>query len=414
MKTLQSFFVLLFAIAHIHSTKAQSTLVLTLPDVIRLADSKSLQATLNHHSFLISEWSYKSYKANYLPSLSLYAAPLSYNNASNLRYNSNTQTDEYVRTQTLNSYAYLTASQNVALTGGTLFAKTSLNRIKNYGANGYDQYSSVPFQIGYSQQISGYNAMKWERKIAPLKYTIAQKEYLQSEETNHLQSVAYFFDLALAQEAAATAALNLHNNQQILEIARKRYELGTLTQSEVLTFELQYNNARITDQSAQIDLRQAHEALLSYLLLPIDIQIVLTLPQELPLSQIDASQVLGKALENNPALLTLDEAILEASQNVSKTRSQRYIQASVSASYGLSKNDGTNGQVGELAKVYQSDFDKYSSFNLGITIPILDWGQAKGQYQMARSQQQVAELSAQQARQQFEQSVRTFSTTFNL
>ena len=45
------------------------TLELTLDDAIMLAQARSSDSRAARHSFLSSEWSYKFYKANYLPSL---------------------------------------------------------------------------------------------------------------------------------------------------------------------------------------------------------------------------------------------------------------------------------------------------------------------------------------------------------
>ena len=51
------------------------TLELTLNDAVMLAQARSSDSRVARHSFLASEWSYKFYKANYLPSLTLSSSP---------------------------------------------------------------------------------------------------------------------------------------------------------------------------------------------------------------------------------------------------------------------------------------------------------------------------------------------------
>ena len=49
---------------------------LTLEEVINLAQDQSLDAIRTKNTFLSSYWQYRTYKANYLPSLSLSGASL--------------------------------------------------------------------------------------------------------------------------------------------------------------------------------------------------------------------------------------------------------------------------------------------------------------------------------------------------
>jgi outer membrane protein TolC len=70
-----------------------------------------------------------------------------------------------------------------------------------------------------------------------------------------------------------------------------------------------------------------------------------------------------------------------------------------------------NGQIGN---VYKPEFDQYQQLAVTINVPILDWGTGKGRVEMARSRQQVTEISAQKTRQRFEQAVVTTAMTFNL
>ena len=71
--------------------------------------------------------------------------------------------------------------------------------MRYFGDQTYNQFSSVPIRLGYQQDLLGYNAFKWERKIEPLKYEKVKKELLYNVEQMSEQATTYFFALAMAQ-----------------------------------------------------------------------------------------------------------------------------------------------------------------------------------------------------------------------
>ncbi|HTO16513.1 MAG TPA: hypothetical protein VLZ83_12130 [Edaphocola sp.] len=93
---------------------SQGNIRLTMDDALQLAQTQSLQTFLNKHYYMADYWAYRSFRANYLPSLNLQTTPLAYTNASQLRYNSEKQADEFVRTESLRSDLALNLSQKVA------------------------------------------------------------------------------------------------------------------------------------------------------------------------------------------------------------------------------------------------------------------------------------------------------------
>jgi outer membrane protein TolC len=392
----------------------QSTIRLSLEDSLDLAREQSLQAFLNEHYYMADYWAYRSFRADYLPSVNLRANPLSYSNASRLRYNSNTQTDEYIRTENLSSDLELNISQKLAATGGSFFIQSELGRIENYGNNSYQQYSSVPFRVGYQQELFGFNPLKWQRKIEPLKFEKAKKEYLQSVEEMNITTISYFFSLIRATISMEMAQTNLENTKTLLETAHQRFELGTVSREELLDLRLSENNAVIAWQEAKLDYRKANENLLNFLMLPVDTELDIKIPEEIPVTEVDVQQVLKNALDNNPELLQLKQQILENERNVDQAKADRHFRADINVSYGISKDDGNLNQDGRIGDVYQPDFDNHQMVSVGINIPILDWGRRKGQYEMAKSQQQIVEVSARKSLQQFEQNAVTRAIAFNI
>ena len=149
------------------TTKAQSTKkTLDLQEVINLARNQSLEAMVAKHRFLADYWEYRSYKAKYLPDLTLRTEFPDFNRSIKKYQNpdgSYTYVEDNINTSSLNLDLY----QNIGLTGGQLFVNTDLQRIDQFGDNNGHTYRSTPVSIGYRQPTLLYNKFKWEKKSNP-------------------------------------------------------------------------------------------------------------------------------------------------------------------------------------------------------------------------------------------------------
>lgn len=400
--------------------KAQNELVLTLDDALQLTQAQSLQAFMDKYAYIQSYWDYKVYKADYLPSLSLEVDPVLYSNHSTLVYNSVNESYSYSRTQYFSSNALVSLSQNIAATGGKLTFNSDLTRFHNYGDYTYTQFSSAPFTIGYSQNLFGFNALKWKKKVQPLEYKKAKKEYVSSVQEMNGTTVVYFFNLALAEIQMSMSEYNYHKTDTLLQIAEKRFMLGSQTKEDILDLKLSKNNTYIGWQEAKVNLQKCKDEFLNYLMLPKGTDIKVVLPRDIPDFQIKAEQVLQYAMENNPDVLEQKISVLKAERDVAEAKADNRFSADMSINYGISKDDGkydyanNKADNGKLSNVYEPDFDGYQTASLNITIPILDWGKGKGNVQVAKSQQKIAELVSQKTLQEFELSTNTKVMEFNI
>ena len=77
---------------------------------------------------------------------------------------------------------YMSLNQNIGLTGGNLYVSSDLMRTDQLGSDRSTSYLTTPVMIGFKQPISGYNSLRWQRKIEPLKYEEAKRRYLQDME----------------------------------------------------------------------------------------------------------------------------------------------------------------------------------------------------------------------------------------
>lgn len=391
------------------SVKAQEdtvTMKLTLEDVVEIARDQSPQASTARHQFRSSYWEYRTYKAALLPSLVLNSTLPDFRRSIDRNVQDN-GTEVFVATHRMNTSFDVEVEQTIGLTGGSIFASSSLQRIDNLGENAKNSYLSYPFSIGINQPINGYNAYKWQKEIEPAKYEEAKKDFIQTLEQVSSRAVGYFFDLVLAQINLEIAKKNYANTDTLYHIAEGRYQLGTIAENELLQMELGWLNAGAALNSAGIDLQVKQFRLRSYLGFNEKVNIELIIPNRIPDVNIDLGRALQEANSNNPDIISMDRQLLQAARNVDQAKSQKGLQASLFAQYGLSKN------ADDLGGVYKDPEDQ-QRFRVGFEIPILDWGLGRGKYRMAQSAEQVVKTNVLQEKSDFEQQIFLQVMQFNL
>ena len=99
---------------------------LTLEDVINLAAEQSPNALIAKHRFRASYWQYRTFVAEYRPSLMLSGTLPNYSTAYNRVWNSSTQQYEYASVNVLQNQASLSLTQNIGPTGGTISLNSDL------------------------------------------------------------------------------------------------------------------------------------------------------------------------------------------------------------------------------------------------------------------------------------------------
>ena len=116
-------------------------------------------------------WSYRSFRANYLPEVSLTSTP--YLNRQINRVTQPDGTEQFLRQNQLSTDVSLSVSQNIWFTGGNLFLQTSAQRMDEFGDH-TEAYNTQPVTIGYQQSLFGYNSLKWDRRIEPVRFREAR------------------------------------------------------------------------------------------------------------------------------------------------------------------------------------------------------------------------------------------------
>jgi outer membrane protein TolC len=386
---------------------------LTLEEVLTLAQEQSLNAIRTRNTFLASYWQYRSYKANYLPSLTFSAnAPNFSKQITGLQVKdtSGGMSTEYLSNFSNRLSGSLAITQNLP-TGGSISLSSALERYDQFQGNFSNHVSGIfrtsPVNVSLYQSLFGVNNYKWDRKIEPLRFEEAKRLYLRQMEDVSISAIRYFFDYAGAIQNLAIAEFNYANNDTLHKIAIGRYNLGTIGENDLLQSELNFMNASSTMNEAQLNKESAQNRLRSFLGFNELTTVEILIPASVPRVLMEIGKVMGLSKKNNPDLLAYQRQLIEAEKRVAEERSAVGFQADLNVTFGLDQTANTfNG-------AYRSPNDM-EDVRVTLSVPILDWGRGRGRVQMAKSNQEVVKNQIEQAYADFEEDVVLKVRQFNM
>lgn len=394
--------VILTAITLAMNTHAQQV---TLKEAIKIAQENSLDAKLAHFSFLASYWTYRSFKAELLPSVNLSGGLMNYNRSLVEARNYDDGRLSYVSNNTLSNNLTLSVDQQIAATGGTISLMSYLHRLDQFTYN-EKTFNTQPLRVSYSQPLRAFNSLKWQKKTAPLEYEIAQKRYSASMQDIAIRVTSLFFNVLSAQSNYQQSKATLADRETLYAMAQKRLELGTTTKSEVLQMELSVLNARVSEGSNRITLDDAKYNLFSYLRVTDYEQAELIPPYNVPDLVINMDEVLQKAITNSSHTREQRLEMLNAEKSLAQAKANKGIQLTLSGEVGFMQT------ANDFAGAYKNLRDN-EVIGLTLRLPIFDWGVSKGRVHMAQAQLEVVRTQQEQTHQDYVQELRKKVMQFN-
>ena len=383
---------------------AQEALELTLQQTIHHAQEKSPDAQSARHSFRSSYWNYRYYRANYLPNLTLTSNP--YLDRAINKVTMGDGSVKFVEQNLLATDLTLSLTQNVPWTGGTFFVETSAQRIDLFSDDSHS-YQTSPVNIGYRQSLFGYNALKWDRRIEPVRYREARKRYVETLELVAAAATQKFFALATAQSNYEIASTNYANADTLYMYARGRYDIGTISENEMLQLEINKLTEETNRMNARIEVDNAMQELRSYLGIQQDVELKVRIEDFVPDLQIDLNEALLLAAQNSPDIENMQRRKLESESTVSQARANAGLKADIYLRFGLTQT------ADRWKNAWRNPMDQ-QYVSLGISLPILDWGRGKGQVRVAKSNRDLVHTQVEQDKTDFDLNIRKLVKQFNL
>lgn len=381
------------------------TLRLTLPQVVEMAKANSIAAK---QAITVKEtkyWEWRTFKSNYQPQLALSGVLPGYTKT----YTQVQQPNGTILFQPVhydNSSLTLDFSQSITATGGTIYGTTQLQRFSDFDRKNV-LYNGIPYGLGYTQPLLQFNALKWDKKIEPLKFNESKQAFIETQEKISVTVTEYFFDLLLAQVNLDIAELNYANTQRILTIADTKFELGKISKNEILQLQLEVLNAQKAVGTAKRDVEIATLNLRSYTGIEGDDRIKLDMPTVVSQMSVATEKVLNEAYENRSDAIAFVRRLAEARRDVAKAKGENGLKATLRANLGYS-NAATNA-----FDVYQSPKNQ-QSVELQLSIPVMDWGRSKSRTKTAQANEQFTIYAVEQDKQTFKQQIVTQVTLFNM
>ncbi|MBQ9884266.1 MAG: TolC family protein [Bacteroidaceae bacterium] len=383
---------------------AQTTKHLSLEEAIDLARRQSVDAAVALNELKTAYWQYRTYRAELLPEVNLKATLPSYNKS----YTSYQQADgsyTYVRNNYLGLNGELSVDQNIWLTGGTLSLTTSLDYLKMLEDEGDHRFMSIPIALTLNQPIFGVNRIKWDRRIEPVRYKEAKAAFLSATEEVTMTTINHYFNLLLAQENVGIAQQNLENAQKLYEVAKVKRQMGQISENDLLQLELNVLDARSSLTEGESTLKSRMFRLRSFLGLDEDVELEPEVPESLPSVELIYDEVLNKALANNEFAQNIRRRQLEADYEVAQARGNMR-QISLFAQVGYTGTDR------DMSSAYRHLKDN-QVVEVGLKIPLLDWGKRRGQVKVAKSNREVTESRLRQENMNFSQNIFILVEQFN-
>lgn len=396
---------LLFAILFCSlNMSAQKTREITLGEAIALARTQSVDAAVALNELKTAYWEYRTFRADLLPEVNFTGTLPSYGK----QYNSYQNEDgsfTFVRSNKLGLNGALSIDQNIWFTGGKISLSSSLDFVKQLGANGMKQFMSVPIGLQLTQPIFGVNNLKWNRRIEPVRYDEAKAEFIIATETVTMNTITYFFNLLQAKEELATARQNQVNADHLYEVAGAKREMGQISENELLQLKLAALKARAAVTDAQSNLNANMFRLRSFLGLTDEQILEPVVPGSAPDIKMEYNQVLNKALQRNSFAYNIRRRQLEADYEVATARGNL-------RSIDLFANVGYTGLNKEMSSAYKNLLDN-QVVEVGVKIPILDWGKRRGKVRVAKSNREVTLSKIRKEQMDFDQDVFLLVEHFN-
>ncbi len=367
----------------------------TLEEFIKLAEKLSLVSIEARNEYISSCYTYQDFKTGYLPSVSLSTTIPNFNRS--ISWNDDLQS--FIEKNNVSSTANLSMSQKVAPMGGTLTMSSNLQQIVLLGDDGSTTYFSSPLSLSYSQPIFAINSMKWERKVSPIEFEKAKRTYVSSIEDNSVTAIRRFFSFISKQNTLDMARFNYSNLDTLYQMTKERCTYGAVSEIDLLKMQELLLNAKERLINAELNFKSENNSMMDFLGLSSHFSFKLMVPDRPNAPDVNFDDVLEKAIQYNPGSLSRELNILKAKKELIQAKKERF-SMDLSITYGLDHSSASS-----LAALYEPPYSDRQQVSLGLSVPIVNWGQQNRKVKLAQAKEELAQEVYEREERKFVQEV---------
>jgi outer membrane protein TolC len=336
----------------------------------------------------------RAFGAGLLPQLALTGTVPSYNRSIIGVVDPGTGQTVYTEQQQNESALNLALTQRLPVIGGDLFVNSQLSRLDRPGATNDRIWNSTPMVVGIRQDILRPNRLRWDARVQDLTADVAERTYREALEEVAIQTANAFFDYYTAKLNLENALTNAAVNDTLYTLNRGRFEVGKIGENDLLQSELALLRAQVSLDGARLEHDRTLAALRLALNLPVGAPLEITIPADVPEVAVDTAVAVAQALRNRAAMRDVELQAVVADRRVAEARFGTGIGASLQASMGYNQTSFTT-----VADAYR-DPGESQRVSLAISMPLVQWGGRSASIQAARLDEQRAEHTGRQTREQ--------------
>ena len=359
---------------------------LTLQQVIERAQAQGLQSRANRSSLAAARQRDRSFGARLLPQLSLTGVTPNYNRSiipvlqpdGSTLFKPQQQTDASVN---------MSLTQRLPFTGGDLTVSSALSQLRLSGTSNVETWSSTPYSVSLRQGLLRPNTLKWDSREQDLRIDVAERQFLEAREDVATAATNAFFDFYSAKLSLKNAGLNAAINDTLFTLNKGRFEVGKISENDLLQSELVLLNARTALDVARLAYDRALASLRLLLNMPVGASLDVAVTTDVPVFDADTTMAEQQAMKNRSTMTDLALQDVQAKRRVNDARLTNGLGATVNATYGR------NATGPDMNATYQNLLAA-QRFSLAVQMPLVQWGVRSAEVQAAKAdQERVASIS---------------------
>ncbi|ETX11154.1 membrane protein [Marinomonas ushuaiensis DSM 15871] len=280
---------------------------------------------------------------------------------------------------------YKAQKESVTVTKGSLYPSITFSGELGYDDIGSpsDDYDNVSNTLALSLNYPIYSpALGYAVDAVELDFDSAGIAFENSEENLVLTTLNEYFNLLIAQSTLQTTEALVKSTESQLDRAKKQYEVGLASITDLQDAQAEYDSVRVTQLSAQSAVSVAQNAL--YQRTGKTLNSIPELAKDYPIrleSGMTVDSLLTKARRDNKELRILNLSVASAENNIDIQKANgRTPTVAITGALSRVDNDYTNS-------TFNTDgVTNSASVALGVSIPLYSGGSINASVRQASAQ----------------------------
>ena len=275
-----------------------------------------------------------------------------------------------------------------------------------------DVLSSI--SLNFYQPLFTLNRLKIGLKQADLRYERTNRRFKRSELNIIYRVTDSFFALYQATRQYQIAQDNVNQQQELYDLASKKYEAGLIPEVEALQMEVDLAESRSAMVAAEATQSRSRDTFIQLIGLKFSDQVGVKTEFEFAKIEVDLDRAVELALENRAEIRESEIDVELSKISVKEADAASDIQGTLWAFYDITgvsdANLPYNSSPQELWRSSLDDMERRPN-NRGVgftlSVPIFDWGVNRAEVAAARAELRDTELALEEEKKTIIREVRT-------